>query len=101
MKSVLETAKELAKAHKEEDPETIAIYLAEAENEVRLVEVTHSVESSAPAEVLPFRFAAQPEEGFDYPSVIVLLSPSEWAKVEKGELQLPAGWDLKQLRRLS
>jgi hypothetical protein len=43
--------------------------------------------------VLPFRFEAQPKDGVPYPSVVVLLSPAEWAAVKKGDLKLPPGWD--------
>ncbi len=100
MKSVFEVARELAEAHKEEDPATTDIFLADAPGEVRLVEVSGSVGSSEPREVLPFRFGAQPEEGIDYPSVVDLLSPAEWEAVKKGELPLPPGWNADELRKV-
>jgi hypothetical protein len=53
-----------------------------------------------PGEVLPFRFKEQPEQGVPYPSVVVLLSPAEWAAVEKDELTLPAGWEKTRLKKV-
>jgi hypothetical protein len=94
MKTVPEFAKELAKAHVEDDPKTTDVYFVEGvDNEVRLVEVSGSLGNAGPGEVLPFRFEAQPKDGVPYPSVVVLLSPAEWAAVKKGDLKLPPGWD--------
>ena len=99
MKTVLEVARELAAAHRTEDPETQEVYVAEADDEVRLVEVSTSLEASG--EVLPFRFKARPDKGVPYPSIVVLLHPEEWAAVRAGKLQLPIGWgpptDLKKI----
>jgi hypothetical protein len=101
MKSVFEVATELAEAHRAEDPATDAIYLSAAEGEVRLVEVSKSVGSSARGEVLPFGFRARPEQGIPYPSVIVLLSPSEWSEVKSGALTLPRGWNRDELKKIA
>lgn len=93
MKSVFEVAQELAEAHKAEDPETEAIYLAkspEGVSEVRLVEVTRSLGDAG--EVLPFRFAARDDLGVPYASVLILLSVGDWARIESGDLSLPEGW---------
>lgn len=101
MKSVFEVATELAQAHRAEDPSTDAIYLSDAEGEVRLVEVSGSVGSSAGGEVLPFGFRARPEQGIPYPSVVVLLSPAEWKKIESGALTLPRGWNRDELKKIA
>lgn len=101
MKSVFEVATELAQAHRAEDPSTDAIYLSEAEGEVRLVEVSGSVGSSAGGEVLPFGFRARPDQGIPYPSVVVLLSPSEWKRVQTGTLALPKGWERASLKKIA
>jgi hypothetical protein len=93
MRLVADVAADLAKAHKAEDPETQAIYLAkssESASEVRLVEVSGSLGGSG--EVLPFRFAPRDDLGVPYASVVVLLSPEDWERLNKGELSLPAGW---------
>lgn len=101
MKTVPEVAEELAKAHVEDDPKTTDVYFVEGVNdEVRLVEVTGSLGSGRPAEVLPFRFQAQPEQGVPYPSVVVLLSPSDWEAVEKDEVKLPPGWERTKLKKV-
>src|SRR3712207_3958148 len=100
MKSVFEVAEELAQAHKREDPATTEVYVSEAQDEVRLVEVSGSLGKGTPSEVLPFRFAARPDLGVHYPSVVVLLSPEEWEAVKRGELKLPSGWDKDRLRKV-
>lgn len=100
MRSIIEVAQQLAAAHKHEDPSTTEVFLSEASGEVRLVEVSGSLGAGQPAEVLPFRFAARPEQGVDFPSVIVLLSPEEWAAVQRGELRLPEGWDKSGLKKV-
>lgn len=89
-KPIVEVAKELAEAHRKEDPSTRAVFLAEDPAEVHLVEVSGSVATSG--EVLPFRFAARPELGVPYASVVILLSEEEWDRVERGDLALPPGW---------
>ncbi len=83
------------------NPETTDIYLVHGVNdEVRLVEVSGALGNTGPGEVLPVRFAAHPEEGVPYPSVIVLLSPSEWESVEANVLKLPAGWEKARLKKV-
>lgn len=90
----------LAGLHTREDPSTSAVYLAEAEDEIRLVEVSGSLDTVG--EVLPFRFAANPDMGVEYPSVVVLLSPEEWERVDGGKLKLPRGWgSAKNLRKIA
>jgi len=100
MKTVLEVAEQLAEAHRKEDPATTEVYVAEASDEVRLVEVSGSVTPTATYEALPFKFKARPDQGVYYPSVVVLLSPEEWEAVKRGELQLPSGWDRDKLKKV-
>jgi hypothetical protein len=100
MKSVFEVATDLAKAHVEEDPATTDVFVADSPDEIRLVEVSGSLGSTAPREVLPFRFTARPDQGIFYPSVVILLSPSEWEAVQKGKLSLPSGWDKDRLKKV-
>ncbi len=95
-----QAAEVLAELHKKEDPSTSAVYLAEADDEIRLVEVSGSIDTAG--EILPFRFAANPEAGVEYPSVVVLLSPEEWERVDRGKLKLPRGWgSAKKLRKIA
>lgn len=89
---IIESAKFLAEMHRAADPQTKAIYLARdpRDSEIRLVEVSDSVDSTG--EVLPFRFRAHPEKGVYFESVIVLLNIKEWKFIEIGKLHLPEGW---------
>ncbi|MFI5297487.1 MAG: hypothetical protein ACHREM_05260 [Polyangiales bacterium] len=99
-KPIFEVAEELALAHREEDPDTKEIFLAESESEVRLVEVSGSVGDSG--EVLPFRFAPRPDLGVPYPSVVLLLGEGDWRRMKLGELALPAGWgDFTALKKIA
>lgn len=92
--SYLETAQQLANAHRTSDPTTTMVFLLPdpAEEEIRLVEVSARAPSSG--DVFPFRFDARHDLNIDYASVIVLLSPREWIDVEAGRLALPSGWNL-------
>lgn len=88
-----ETAQDLANAHRRVDPETTILLLPDpAQAEIRLIEV--SPRSPASGDVIPFPFAARPDLGISYRSVVILLNPSEWQGVEAGRLPLPQGWDL-------
>jgi hypothetical protein len=100
LKSIFEVAKELAEAHRAEDPGTKSVFLAESSEEVRLVEVSGSVGTSG--EVLPFRFAARPDLGVPYASVVVLLSEDDWERIQSEDLALPAGWGThKTLKKIA
>src|SRR5579883_1142283 len=88
--TIADVARHLAEAHVREDPATRAVFLAENDVEVRLVEISGSVEPTG--EVLPFRFAARPDRDVPYPSVVVLLSEDDWSQIEKGKPALPPGW---------
>lgn len=81
----------LAAAHRRTDTEITKIWLAvdPTQREVRLVEVT--TESPTTMEALPVRFRATLQ--VPLPSAVLLLSPEEWAAVERRELDLPAGWE--------
>lgn len=80
----------LAAHHLREDPDTTHIFWSEHPEEVRLVEVTKSVESSEEA------FAVRLPGAEDPSLVVILLSPDEWADVKRGKLALP--WDVKTLQ---
>lgn len=85
--TVEEAAIALANMHRQNDPETTDIYRIPRPDEVRLLEVTGSV--GTVGELLPFRFAARPDAGVPYPSVVVLASPQEFEQLRRGELALP------------
>jgi hypothetical protein len=93
-------AKRLAKAHRAEDPDTTSVLLSPSDVEIRLVEVSTSVETSDPPSILPFRFTPQPSQGVPCESVVILLSPDEWEMVKQDRLHLPTDWDKDNLQEL-
>jgi len=42
-------------------------------------------------ELLPVRFRATSH--VPLPSAVLVVSPEEWAAIERGELELPPGWE--------
>ena len=94
MRDLRDVAFDLAKSHREADRDTTTIkfFPSARSNEVCLLEVSSSAPSTD--EIMPFRFAADGANSVDYPSVVILLSPQEWEKVQSGNLSLPEGWDL-------
>lgn len=87
------TAKSLARSHRQVEPNLrrVIFYPDPEEREVRLLEVVAG--SPNVGEVHPFRFA--PDEGHDvpFPMVLIELSPQEFTRLKRKELQLPAGWN--------
>lgn len=71
----------------------------EGDDVVRLLEVTGSVGTTN--EILPFTFAARPDEGLRVAMSVTLVSEEEHAALCTGELDLPDGWgavgDLEEL----
>lgn len=91
----LQTARRLAAAHRLADTTTnvVKFFPRASADHVCLLEVSES--APATGEVLPFEFPSAPSEGIQYPSVVILLNPVEWASVMGGSLALPANWDLQ------
>ena len=88
-------AQNLAEAHRKADTATSVIkFLPVPDNdEIRLLEVSSN--SPTLGEILPFRFDASVANKVYYPSVIVLVNPSEWQDIQDGKLHLPSGWDIE------
>jgi hypothetical protein len=84
-------AEALAASHRRADPHVIKIWLAvdPTQQEVRLVEVT--TESPTTMDQLTVRF--RPTAEVPLPSAVLLLSPAEWAAIEREEMELPVGWE--------
>ncbi len=98
MLSIVDVAKDLADAHRKEDPDTQDVYLAGNDDEVRLVEVSDSIGTSG--EILPFRFPAR--SGIPFPSVLIVVSREEWELLRQGRLKLPDGWgDAQSLKKIA
>lgn len=81
----------LAAAHRRADPQLERILLAKdpTQREVRLIEVTPTAPTTM--DLLTVRF--RPTAEVPLASAVLLLSPAEWAAVERGELELPVGWE--------
>lgn len=90
-------AKELANKHyqAEDGLQKVIRYMGGPEAEMRPVEPIKLLEVNAntvPSGVLPVSFGPAPASGIFYPSVIVEVTPEEFAKIQTRELKLPAGW---------
>lgn len=92
MTSLDDVARNLANAHREADPDIKRIFqiVDPAGKEVVLLEVSDSVGFTG--SIMPFRFAARPDLGIPYPSVVILLSPEEEELLDKKELEFPDTW---------
>lgn len=97
---IIEVARELADAHRKYDAQThiIKYFPTPQEDKVLLLEVSDAAPTTG--EILPFSFAAAPDYGVEYPSTVILLSPSEWESVLQQRLNLPQEWNLAQAQDL-
>jgi hypothetical protein len=92
-----EAAKLLAKRHYLFEPAIIEIRTICSEtpygpNEpIKLLEVNANTIASG---IMPLRFDAVPASGIPFSSVIVEVTPEEYAQIKKNELKLPDGWSL-------
>jgi hypothetical protein len=91
----------LAASHHRDDPETTDVFLMPDPDlrEIRLLEVTRGAPTTR--ELFPFAFGARPDLGIPFPSVVLLVSPAEWAEIEAEQLELPAEWQRAKLQRIS
>ena len=80
-------AKMLAGEHVADDPAIQSIYLVPHSSEVRLIEITSSVQPDG--EILPFRFPAASDVPFK--SLVVMVNPKDWAR--RGQLRWPVELD--------
>jgi len=64
---------------------------AQRSEPIKLLEVNAD---TIPSGILPVSFGPSIASGNPYPSVIVEVSPEEFAQIQSQELQLPAGWSL-------
>ena len=80
---------ELVKEHCQIDEKLQKVFLASSsEHEVRLLEVTRSVDTAP--DVIPFTF--RPKEGRDFWLSVALITAEEYALLEQGDLDLPDKW---------
>jgi len=91
-----EVADLLAAAHREAEPGIVRIVRlvsaqeAEAREPVKLLEVNPA---TSPSGVLPIAFAADPP-AVPFPSVVIEVTPDEYARIQGGQLRLPNDWTL-------
>jgi hypothetical protein len=95
-----EGAIKLTEYHREAEPglRRVAFYPDPRGKEIRLLEIVAGSPTSN--EVLPFRFAPDPDREIYFPSVIVELSPQEYLMLSQGRLTLPEEWKLSQPEEL-
>jgi len=61
---------------------------------IRLLEVN---ENTVPSGIMPLSFGPAPASGITLPSVIVEVTPAEFARIQSDDLQLPEGWAVGKL----
>ena len=85
----LETARKLARNHFRVDQQVRHIHLIQPNHDldpnepIKLLEV---VEGTIERGIEPIGFVSDPAHGIDYPSVIVEISPREYAAIRDGKL---------------
>jgi hypothetical protein len=92
-------ARELVSKHYEVEEGLTHVYWITSPSEnasnpmepIKLLEVN---ENTVPSGILPLQFGPSPASGIDYPSVIVEVTPGEFARIRSGQLGLPNGWTL-------
>ncbi|CAN5186536.1 hypothetical protein BH10PLA2_BH10PLA2_28010 [soil metagenome] len=90
-------ARELASRHFQVEPGLTHVvrYSSSADLElvpsepVKFLEVN---QNTVPSGILPLRFGPAPSSGIDFSSIIVEVTPEEYAKILNSELALPVGW---------
>lgn len=90
-------AQSLARFHYSTQPEITEIFRLNAPHSeewlaepIKLLEVNPD---TVPTGIMPLTFPPIPASGC-YPSVVVEVTPDEFAKVRSGELPLPNGWKI-------
>jgi hypothetical protein len=90
-----DTAKKQAEAHRRIEPSILRIMRIVTSGEespaepVKLLEVNRD---TSPSGIVPIAFG--PTEGVPFPSVVVEVTPDEYEKLTRNQLELPAGWKL-------
>ena len=103
MKDKGEVAKILAERHYQIDPTVIKIIRLEAETReqesnpdepIKLLEISTE---TIPSGIMPLGFESHPASGICYPSVIIEVTPDEFADIQQGRLALPNNWQLGEI----
>ncbi|MCA9697373.1 MAG: hypothetical protein KC431_07600 [Myxococcales bacterium] len=83
-------ARYFVREHLKQDPAIVAVYIVPGTDELRMVEVSGSVDTVG--EVIPFGFGKQPSNQLPLDTILVLISEEEYASIKRGDLDLPDGW---------
>ncbi len=91
-----EEAAALARAHYQVEPGLQAIYRLEGPDKndlrIKLLEIN---EQTVPSGVVPVGFPPHPASGLHYPSIVIEVTPLEYEAIQRRELELPAGWEVR------
>jgi hypothetical protein len=86
----------LARAHYQVEPGLRAIYRLEGPDpndlRIKLLEVN---EQTVATGIVPVGFAPHPASGLHYPSVVIEVTPQEYEAILHKQLNLPAGWEVR------
>jgi len=92
----VQEAAALARAHYEGEPGLRAIYRLEGPDpnglRIKLLEVN---EQTVPTGIVPVGFPPHPASGLHYPSVVIEVTPQEYEAIQRKQLDLPAGWEVR------
>ena len=96
-----ESAKNLVEKHYELEPGLTHVIrfsgsadvMEQAKEPIKLLEVN---KNTVPAGVMPLGFDSAPDAGIRFPSVIIEVTPEEFAKIQTKELKLPKGWEYRR-----
>ena len=95
-----QTAKMLAGEHFRVDEDVEAVYrlTSSAEDDpqepIKLLLVSAGDDGSGQMPLLPLHFNAHPPSGLFYDYELLVVTPQEWDRVQRGDLALPEGWSL-------
>ena len=87
-----DAVKEIVEGHRDNDqpPYAIILFRDPQQQVIRILDVTDLVPESG--EVYRFRFGRT--EDIPFVTEVAQVTPSEWPKIQAGEISLPEGWDL-------
>ena len=95
-RQAVEESAALARAHYEVEPGLRAIYRLESadpnDHRIKLLEVN---EQTVPTGIVPVGFPAHPASGLHYPSVVIEVTPQEYEAIQRKQLNLPTGWEVR------
>jgi hypothetical protein len=93
---VMAEAAALARAHYEVEPGLRAIYRLEGPDpndlRIKLLEVN---EQTVATGIVPVGFPPHPASGLHYPSVVIEVTPQEYEAIQRNQLYLPHGWEVR------